>query len=212
MTVVGVVADARNLSPSREPLPAAYVPLRQARLLPRVTLLIRTTINPSALATSVEQQVWSVDKDAPITDVKTLDQVLAETVAEPRFQTWLLSIFATVGLTIALVGIYGLIAYAVSGRFREFGVRLAIGAQPRDIAWLVLRESIPAVGLGLLAGIGIAVALTQFLKSLLFAIAPTDPATYVGVAALMASVAFLAYCIPARRAAGVDPVRVLRDD
>ena len=212
ITVVGAVADARNFSPAKEPMPALYVPLRQARLLPRVTVLARTSGNPLAVATAIQQQVWAVDKDAPITDVKTLDQVMTETVAEPRFQTWLLSVFAALGLTLALVGIYGLISYAVSGRFREFGVRLAIGAQPRDILWLVLSESLSAVGFGLVAGIAIALGLTQFLQSLLFAIAPTDVTTFAGVAVLIAAVAALAYYIPARRAARVDPVRVLRED
>jgi predicted permease len=212
LLVVGEVNDARELNPSRIPVPAFYVPTTQARAIPRTSILVRTMVNPQSVLSAVEQQIRAVDKNAPITDLQTMDQIVAEKVAESRFQTWLLTAFAALGLLLGLLGIYGLISYSVSQRTHEFGIRMALGAQSTDILHLVLGESIAAIGWGLAIGVCGALSLTRFLQSLLFEIKPTDPLTFAGVAVLIAAVALCAYYIPARRATRVDPMIVLREE
>lgn len=212
LDVVGRVADARDLGPARAPLPAVYIPLAQSRLIPRIALLVRTDADPSSLAAAVRAQVWAVDREAPVTDVKTMRQILADSVAEPRFQTLLLSAFAGLALVLALLGTYGVISYSVSGRLREFGVRAALGARASDIIALVVREGVAAIGMGIVVGLGFALVLSRFLRATLFEITATDPTTYGLVALLMAAVGLAAYYVPASRAARVDPMAVLRED
>jgi ABC-type antimicrobial peptide transport system permease subunit len=193
-------------------MPAFYVPLAQRALILRTTVLVRTSGDPSRLTGATVTAVSSVDPDAPVTGVETLDQVVSMTAAQPRFNTTLLSTFASFGLVVALLGIYGLVAYSVGERLREFGVRRAVGASSLDLTRLILGEGVWAVGGGLAIGIGLAIAAGRWYQSQLFEISPTDPGTLTGVAVLIVAVAALAYGLPARRATQVDPVVVLRNE
>ena len=210
--VVGVVKNTRDMSASKTPEQAYYTPLAQADFLPDTTVLVRTAADPISIATAVREQVWAVDKYAPITDLATMEQVIFAQVAEPRFQTLLLTTFAALRLLLALIGIYGLISNAMSQRTREIGVRIALGAQPRDILRLVLGEGMLTSAAGLAVGIAAALALTRVLRTMLFEVTPTDPATFIGVTFLIATAALAAYYVPARRASRVDPMVALRNE
>jgi putative ABC transport system permease protein len=162
------------------------------------------------MAAAARQQVWAIDRNAPIIDLRTMDQVVADTVAEPRFQTLLLSGFGILGFVIAMFGIYGVISYAVSQRTHEIGIRMALGARPQEVLWMVIGEGMLLAGLGVLAGLGGSLALTKFLNSLLYETKPTDPATFLCVAIALTLMALLACYVPARRATRVDPLVALR--
>jgi len=210
--IVGEVGDTRDMNLSRAPLPAFYVPFSQTTFVPGTSLLVRTAANPLAIAPLVRQRVWVVDKDAPISGVETMDQAVSRKVADPRFRTLLLSVFGGLGLALAMVGIYGVISYGVTQRTHEIGVRMALGAQPGHVLRMMIREGTLLAGAGVAIGIGGALALTRFLRSLLFEIKPTDPMTFVGVAIALLVVALLACYIPARRAMRVDPMVALRHE
>jgi ABC-type antimicrobial peptide transport system permease subunit len=165
-----------------------------------------------SMAAAVKHQVWSVDKDAPITNLKTMDQVVARKYAEPHFQALLLGSFGAIGLVIAMVGIYGVISYGVTQRTHEIGIRMALGAQPGNALRMVIREGMLLAGAGVALGIGGAFALGRLLQSLVFGISPTDSATFVGVATALLIVAFVACYIPARMAMKVDPMVALRHE
>ncbi|HEV2222226.1 MAG TPA: ABC transporter permease [Candidatus Acidoferrales bacterium] len=212
LEIIGEVASTRDINPSRSPLPAFYIPIAQARFIPKTSLIVRTATNPAAIASAVREQVWAVDKNAPISNLETMEQVMSDKVAQPRFSAILLTLFGGVGLLLALIGVYGVISYSVSQRTHELGVRMALGAQPRDILRMVLGEGMLLTIIGIGTGIVGALALTRFLRSLLFEITPTDPLTFVGVAVLVAAVAFAACYVPSRRAVRVDPVVALRHE
>ena len=210
LEVVGEVGDARDVNLSQAPQPTFYIPLAQAEVILQTNLLVRTAGTPLTVAPLVRQQIVMVDKNAPVRDLETMDQVMSDSLADRRFQTLLLTTFAGLAVVLALLGIYGLISYAVSERFHEFGVRMALGAQSRDIMGLVLRDGVSAVGGGLAVGVCAALALTRFLRSLLFDITAADPVSFVSVGVLVMLVVLVAYFLPARRAARVDPLAVLR--
>ncbi len=210
--VVGVVKNTRDMSASKTPEPAYYTPLSHANFLPDTTLMVRTAADPAAIIPAVREQIRSVDKNAPITDVATMEQVVSNEVAEPRFRTLLLTAFSALGLSLALVGIYGVISHAMSRRTHEIGVRIALGAQRRDILRLVLGEGMATSAVGIAVGIASALALTRVLRTILFEVTPTDPATYVGVTFLIVTAALAANYVPARRASRVDPMVALRNE
>jgi putative ABC transport system permease protein len=160
----------------------------------------------------VKKQVWSVDSQIPVSDILSMEDLMAVSLAQHRFNMLLLALFAALALILAAVGIYGLMAYSVSQRTHEIGVRLAIGAQRRDVLRLVLRDGARLTLVGIAIGIIAALALTRLMASLLFEVAPTDPATFAAVAILLEIVAFAACYIPARRATRVDPLVALRYD
>ena len=163
-----------------------------------------------AVAAAAERQIWDIDKNAPIQDVDTLDRTVARSVAEPKFQAALLASFGTLGLLLAVVGIYGVISYSVMQRTREMGIRMALGAQPRNMIRLVVGQGARLTLIGVVFGITGSFALTRFLRSLLFEVKPTDPLTIIGVSILFLLVALFASYIPARRAAKIDPIVALR--
>jgi putative ABC transport system permease protein len=159
---------------------------------------------------AVQQQVWAIDKDQPVTNVKTLEEVISQSVAERRFQTLLLLLFAGLALALALVGVYGIISYSVSQRTGEIGLRIALGASRGAILRLVIEQAMLLVIAGIVAGAAGAYGLSRYLTSLLFEVKPTDPLTYSSLALLLSAVALIACYVPARRATRVDPMVALR--
>jgi predicted permease len=209
--VVGVVGDVHNTNLAADVQPEIYLPF--ARLpWPSMNLLVRTSGDPHSFVAAVRARVLAVDKDQPVTQVRSMEEVLVNGATQSRFLTALLGALSAIALVLAIVGIYGVIAYSVTDRTREMGIRIALGAAQSDILRLVLRQ-----GLGLaLSGIGIglaaSLALTQLMTTLLYHVSTTDPAVFVGGAALFAAVAMLASYLPARRAMRVDPVVALRGE
>ncbi len=214
MTIVGVAADVKDSSLDAPADPAVYTPFPQSEQAWRrwMTLVLRTTGPIAALVEETKKQIWSVDSQIPITDILSMEDLMAVSLAQQRFNMLLLALFAVLALILAAVGIYGLMAYSVSQRTHEIGVRLAIGAQPRDVLRLVLRDGAKLTLVGVAIGIIAALALTRLMASLLFEVTPTDPTTFAAVAILLAVVAFAACYIPARRATRVDPMVALRYD
>ena len=211
--IIGVVGDTRDNSLDQPAAIAFYRPFAQVMYANNPeTLIVRSTINPIALLSTIRQEVWSVDKNAPITHVSTMDQVVADSVAEPRFRVALLSTFSVLGLLLAMIGTYGVVSYAVAQRTHEIGVRVALGASQEDVLRLVLKQGMLPSLVGISAGIVGALALTRLLKSFLFGLAPTDPAAFVAVAIFVTLTAFCACYIPARRAMRVDPMTALRHE
>jgi len=212
MEIVGVVRDSRDLNLNLDPAPEYFIPFAQSKFYPGGNFIVRTSEVPAAMIAPIQQQIWSVDKDAPITDVKTMDQLAAEQVAQPKFQTLLLGAFGFLGLALAAVGIYGVISYAVTQRRREIGIRMALGAEPRSVLSLIVGHGMQLAAVGIALGAAGAFALTRFLANLLFEVKPGDPATFVGVSATLAIVALAASYVPARRAMRVDPMVALRHE
>ena len=175
-----------------------------------MTLAIRTRDASPGLVEEVKKQVWSVDGQIPVSDVHTMDELIAVSLAQQRFNMLLLGLFAALALLLAAVGIYGAMAYTVNQRKHEIGIRTALGAQRGDLLRLVLSDGAKIAFFGIAYGIAGALALTRLMASLLFEVKPTDPATFVAVAVLLALVALVACYIPARRAMRVDPMVALR--
>jgi putative ABC transport system permease protein len=177
-----------------------------------MSLVIRTTGEPEGIAAAVRQGVLDVDRNQPISEVKTLEQIVYQSVARPRFNLLLLGLFAAVAMLLAAAGIYGVMSYTVAQRTRELGIRMALGAQQSDVLRLVIKQgmtlALSGVGIGLVA----ALALTHLMKSLLFGISATDPLTFAAIAILLTMVALLACYLPARRATRVDPLEALHHD
>jgi len=212
MTIVGVVSDVRHLGLSQPQDPAVYTPFSQSDEKWRhfMSVAIRSSRPAGDLAAEVKRQTWNIDRQIPVSLVQSMDELLGASLAEQRFNMSLLGLFATLALVLAAVGIYGLMSYAVGQRTHEIGIRVAIGAQRRDVLGLVVAEGAKLALLGIIAGIAFALVLTRFMTSLLFEVAPTDPTTFFGVALLLALTGLLACYIPARRATKVDPMVALR--
>jgi len=207
--IVGIVGDIRHNALDSEPLPTIFLPSAQN---PNVfaSLVVRTSSDPVPLAASIQAEIHAIDKDQPVADIRTMDDVLSDSVARPRFQSTLLGLFSGLSLVLTLVGIYAVMSYSVTGQTHEIGIRMALGAQPADVLKLVLREAMILTAAGLIAGLGAAFALTRYLSSLLYGITATDPGTFTGVVVLVAAVALAAAYIPARRATNIDPMKALR--
>jgi len=210
--IVGIVGNVKHFSLDSESREEAYAPYDQTPFWLNMTLVARTTGDPRSIAAALRDQVRRVDKDQPVSRVRTMEAVVAGSVAQPRFRTLLLGLFAVIALLLAAVGIYGVISYAVTQRTQEIGIRMALGAQPRDVLQLVVRQGMaPALG-GLGLGFLGAFALMRLMEDMLFVVRANDPATFALVALLLAAVALLACYLPARRAAKVDPLIALRSD
>jgi putative ABC transport system permease protein len=212
MTIVGVAADVKDSSLGEPADPAVYTPFSQSEQAWRrwMTLVLRTSGPVPGLVDEVKKQVWSVDSQIPVSDILSMEDVMAVSLAQQRFNLLLLALFAVLALVLAGVGIYGLMAYSVSQRTHEIGVRVAIGAQRRDVLRLVVRDGAKLALFGIVIGIAAALGLTRLMASMLFEVTPTDPVTFAAVAFLLAFVALLACYIPARRATRVDPMVALR--
>jgi predicted permease len=212
LTVVGVVGDVRQAGlygEVRRDLYAPYAQDRRGFIAPR-DLVLRTKGDATSVAGAVRQAVWSVDKDQPISNVRTMDQVFAAAISRERFQALLLGLFAALALVLACVGLYGVISYAVAQRTHEIGVRMALGAKPGDVLRLVIRQGMVLTFAGLVVGIAVGVVATRVLSEMLYGVTATDPVTFIGVPVLLLVVAFLACYIPARRATRIDPLVALR--
>jgi predicted permease len=209
--VVGVVADVRQASLDREARLQVYFPYAQMGFRrPGTNFVVRTATDPRLQVAAVKSEIWSFDEDLPIYNVKTMNQVVSDSVAPRRFQMLLLGFFAAVALILAAVGIYGVISYSFGERLHEIGVRMALGAERGDVLRLALKRGLILVFTGVSAGLVGAFFLTRLLASQLYGITATDPVTFIGVSAFLVAVALLATLIPARRAARVDPIVALR--
>jgi putative ABC transport system permease protein len=211
--IVGIVRDVRQLSLASDASMAFYSPQAQERqdwMRRWMTLALRTTVAPASVADMARRTIWDLDGTVPINGVRTMESVVSASIAQPRFRTTLLTIFATVALLLASIGIAGVMAYTVSQRVPEIGVRKALGAQERDISALVVRQAMRLTFLGVTLGVAGAVAATQLLSSMLFEVRATDFTTFAGVTLLLGVISVVASYLPARRASRVDPMVALR--
>jgi putative ABC transport system permease protein len=205
--IVGVARDTTQFALGVGAYPLMYLPSIRAGV---AAVVIRSSGDPLALTASVREAVREVDRDLPIANIRSMDQILSSMSGNARFRTLLLGVFAAVALLLAAIGIYGVISYSVAQRAREIGIRIAIGAQNRDVLRLVVGQGMKLAMLGVGVGIAGALAFTRVLSGLLFNVSATDPLTFVGVSTLLALVALLACYVPARRAMNVDPMVALR--
>ncbi len=207
--IIGVVGSIKQTALDAEARPAMYMPQLQS---PNsgMTVLVRTSGGPLAMAAAVREQVRALDKDVPVTHVRTMEEVFGASVAQPRFSMLVVGLFAALALVLSAVGIYGVMAYSVSRRAHEIGVRMALGARTSQVLKLVLKEGMTLTLVGIVIGLFGAFALTRVMATLLFGVSTRDPFTFVGVSTLLAAVAFVACYIPARRATKVDPLTALR--
>jgi predicted permease len=213
LTIVGVVDDIRQMSLAANPDPALYYPYLQVARpywLGHMTFAVRTASNPMQLAAAMRGVLREVDRDQPVMAMTTMQEMMASSTAESHFQTRLLGAFSLLALILAAVGIYGVLAYSVTQRTHEIGIRMALGAESADVLRMVLSRTLILAGAGIALGTAGALAVTRVLAKFLFEVKPTDPATLVAVAVFLAGVALLAGAIPARRAANVDPMVALR--
>jgi putative ABC transport system permease protein len=209
--IVGITSDYRQKSLGKIPRPTIFIPASQSP--PYYTaLLARTTGDPASQARAVQEAIHRVNPDQAVYDVQTMDDVFSRSVAQPRFQSVLLAVFAGVALFLATIGVYGVVAYSVTQRTREIGIRVVLGATRRGIAGLVLREGLVLAACGVTIGLAGALAVSRVLRQLLFEIQPNDPGTLTFVAATLIAVVVLAVLIPARRASRIAPVVALREE
>jgi predicted permease len=207
--IVGVVGDVRDVALSQKPGPIMYVPFAQAPLHGG-EVVVRSSLSTSSVAAAIRQEVHSIDKDLPVTDVEPFRNALGQSVSRERFRTFLLGSFSALALVLAAVGIFGVVAYSVSQRRQEIGIRMALGAQRRDVLRLILGHGAKLALLGLGIGVVFAFLLTRLMASQLYSVSATDPLTFGAVALVLLGVSVTACYIPARRALRVDPMVVLR--
>jgi putative ABC transport system permease protein len=210
ITVVGVAKDVRQFELVAEPKPQMYLSYVQAGFFAPRHLIISTSVEPLSLAASVRRAVWEIDKDQPVSNIRTMEEVMSESIARQRFSMLLLGIFAAVALILAAVGIYGVMSYSVAQRTREIGIRMALGARRSDVLKLTVGGGLKLVLIGVVIGLGAAFVLTRLMSSLLFGVSATDPVTFVIISLVLMCVAALASYIPARRATKIDPMIALR--
>ena len=207
--IVGVARDVKSAGLAAASEPAYYLPASQAPLTD-MTLLVRTTNNPESVVAAVRQAVWSIDPNQPIADVKTLEQIVSDSIAQPRLNMLLMTLFGGLALLLSAVGIYGLLSYAVTQRTQELGIRMALGANVADVLKLVLKQGMLLALIGEAIGLAAAFALTRLMRGLLFGVTPTDATIFIGVVVVLTFTALLACWVPARRATKVDPLVALR--
>jgi predicted permease len=211
LTVVGVVADIRQRSLAQEVQPMIYAPFQQDRSgFLRFVSFVARTATPASVVEGIRAEIRRAAPDLPIQSTVTMDEAVAASVAPPRFRMWLLVLFAMTATLIATCGIYGLMAYAVTQRRREIGVRMALGAEPRDVLRLVLTRALRIVVAGLIVGLAGAAGATRVLQTFLFGVTPTDPIAFTIVTLLLMAVGLMAAWLPARRATRIDPCAALR--
>jgi putative ABC transport system permease protein len=210
-TVVGVVRDVKQSGLDAPRTMQIYVPHAQSGS-DFMALVVRTGQHPLDYTAEIRRRISALDKNLAVSDVATLDEVVSDSMASRRFSAILLGSFAGLGLLLASLGVYGILSYSVSRRTAEIGIRMALGAVPNDVLLLILKLGLRQTLLGVAVGTAAALALTRLMSGLLFEVSPADPVVFVGSASLLAAVASMAGYIPARRAAGVDPMVALRDE
>jgi putative ABC transport system permease protein len=210
LTIVGVVADVKYSGLNDPPQPALYTSFQQNLWWRSMFLAVKAGGDPLGLVNAVRNEVWAVDRDLPVSQIKTMDQLMSDAVAEPRAYTLLLGALGAVALLLAAVGIYGVMSYAVTQRTHEIGVRMALGAQSGAVLRLVVGAGLKLALLGMAIGLLAAFALTRLMSKLLFDVSATDPVTFALIALLLMGVAMLSCYLPARRATKVDPITALR--
>jgi predicted permease len=209
--IVGVVGDVRDVALSQQPGPMMYVPFAQEPFWGGEVVL-KTNASLAAVAGTLREQTHAIDKALPVTDVETLSEAMGASLTDARFRTILLGLFSTIALLLAAGGIFGVVSYSVSQRTNEIGVRMALGAEPGRVLRMILREASVLAAVGIAAGAVGALAMGRFVKILLYGVKASDPATIAAAASLLVAVALAASWIPARRAAGVEPMRALRHE
>lgn len=209
LTIVGIVADFKMNALDKPVFPEMFWPVAQwpGR---DCWLMLRTKVDPLALAAAARDEIGNFDRDLPVEEMSTMTSVIGDSMWRYRFSALLIGLFSALALVLAAAGIYGVMSYAVSRRTREIGIRLALGAQPRNVLVQVVREGMKLAALGLALGAAVSLVLGRAVASLLFGVTATDPVTFAAVSLLLASVALVACYVPARRAAKVDPMIALR--
>jgi putative ABC transport system permease protein len=207
--IVGVVADVKFGGLNAANTEEMYLPMAQAPW-PTMTLVVRSNANPQPLVTAVRAKIADSDPDLPVTGILSMENVIATSVAQPRIIMQFVGVFAGFALLLAAIGIYGVMAYTVTARQQELGIRAALGARPADILGLVVGQGMRLTLMGVAIGVVFSLVLTRSLASLLFGVQATDPFVFSGAALVLAGAAFVACYIPARRATRVDPIVVLR--
>jgi putative ABC transport system permease protein len=209
--IVGVVRDVKNSSLEAPSRPQIYDPRTPGQFSNgSMAVVIRTSGDPHSLIASVRAELRAIDSGVPLDKVRTMEQVVGDTVLGRRFNMLLLGLFAALALVLTTIGLYGAVSYWVTQRTREIGIRMALGANRREVLWLVLKQGMTLTAFGVAIGLVAAFMLTRLLSNMLFGIAPNDPATFAAVTILLALVAVLACMIPARRAASIEPMQALR--
>ncbi len=208
MEIVGVVGDVKYEGLGTPTAPAFYWPLDQGPMQ-SMSLVLRTALSPTSAATSVRAVMRRIDADVPVAHVNTIENLVNESVAQPKFRTFLIGVFSAVALLLAAIGIYGVVAYSITQRTHEIGIRMALGAQRGDVLTLIVRQGLVLALIGIALGLLGAFGLTRVMSNLLFSVAPTDPLTFAGISLLLLLIAFFATYLPARRAAKLDPVLAL---
>jgi len=207
--IVGVVSDVKSLSAQPEAVPEVFRPYWQWPMQSPI-LLVRARGDAAALTAAIRRETKSVIPSLPTPQIRLMTERVGESIAQPRFQAGLLNIFGGVALLLAACGIYGVLAYAVTQRQREIGIRMALGAQKRNVLSLIIGQGMKLALTGVVIGVLSALALTRVLRNLLYEVKPTDPFTFAAVALLLVGIALFACWLPARRAAKVDPMEALR--
>jgi putative ABC transport system permease protein len=218
MEIVGIVGDVKHDGLDAPVGPETYMPYAQTPFsqmpaglrFPAMSLAARSGSDHDSLAAAMRAEIKALDKDQPITNIQTLDRLLADSISQQRFYLLLLSFFASIALTLAAVGLYGVVSYTVKQRTPEIGVRMAFGAQAGDVLRLIIKFGMKLTLIGAFIGLAGALTLTRLMRTLLFDVSATDPLTFIVVALLLTGVALMACWIPARRATKVDPMVALR--
>jgi putative ABC transport system permease protein len=208
--IIAVVGDVRSTGLRRDASPEYYLPFAQAAVI-SPKLVVRTAVDPVSLMGPLRRQVAELDKNLPLYEVKTFDDVVSRSAAQPRFHAMLLTSFAAIALLLSAVGLYGLLSYLVVQRTLEIGVRIALGAQRSSVLRMILQRGLTLAGIGLAVGIALSLVLTRLISGLLFGVRPFDPATFLLVSLILLLVSLLASSIPAYRASTLDPMKTLRD-
>jgi putative ABC transport system permease protein len=211
LSIVGIAGDVRDTALESDARPCVYLPYSQFPAS-SMSLVVRTAVDSKALVPAIRSEVWATDKDQPVTDVKTMDEYVSDSVSPRRANALLLAVFAALALALASIGVYGVMAYSVLQRVREIGIRMALGAQRSDVIRLIVGSAMTLVFAGVGIGIASALALSRVLSSLLYGVSATDPMTFALISVLLVSAALLASYIPARRATKVDPMIALRHE
>lgn len=207
--IVGITANIRSTELREEPDSELYFSVNQSPF-GTMALVIRSNVEPASLAASVRQVVGEIDKSVPVSDVKTMDHIVSESVTQPRFNLFLLGLFSGIALLLSVAGIYGVTAYSVTQRTHELGIRIALGAQVSDVLRMIMGQGMTVIGIGIVIGLVAAFVLMRFMNSLLFGVSATDPFTFAGITAVLIGAGLLACYVPARRATKVDPLEALR--